>query len=562
MEIEEQLRAALAPRKPRPELRVSILALLSARGGSARNPGRTRSRTILLGTVLAVAAAAAILAVVLQDGPEPQVAAELPLAVPAAPAVAVEEAKPAEQAASVAAPEQVKAEPEEILPPPTPFTVRMLPLQNSAVDVAAKAAIDTFYASFLDGLRTVPGLSLVISDVADPVDDLIPDFELTVRGGGPMTGNKFVVGVAGDDKWMISARKKSGLPRSQGSAFAFSFSGDIVPTCVPGSPGCITPSSAAAYALERFSKTKFPANPALLKKMRAQLLDVSLDPQVRLKILTDLDPLGGRSASSLDGFKTLGAALSDAAIVNGAIALATATPDPAIRAQVWRAMRSSRNPELVKPLIASLQKDLDSEVRLQAVATLQEDFANDPAARAALESVAQEESRPLVRALAQRALSGDAAWTAYVFSTLKDSRRSDTERLEAFMYHMYPPGRTPGSFNSSNRISQSQQLLDDEAIASLAYLLPKAATSTQFKGPARFMINDLSRLKQAGVTSVLLSILEQTDDPDVKYSIVGQMGQRSSEPAVQAAMKKISVEDQDPQLRSMAAKVLQPSPAN
>ena len=139
-------------------------------------------------------------------------------------------------------------------------------------------------------------------------------------------------------------------------------------------------------------------------------------------------------------------------------------------------MRGSRNQELLEPVIASLRRDLDGEVRLQAVALLQQDFANDQQAREALEMVMLEESRPLVRALAQRAVKGEVAWKEYIVASLKDAGRSDTERMEAFMYHAYPPGRVPGSY-SSDQLSRSAELLDDEVIQSLTYLLPRMAKS-------------------------------------------------------------------------------------
>src|SRR5688572_11184860 len=66
MEFEQQLRAAFAPRDPRPELRSRILTRASIQE-SAKGRGGRSNRTMLVGAILAVAAAAAMVAWNLRD---------------------------------------------------------------------------------------------------------------------------------------------------------------------------------------------------------------------------------------------------------------------------------------------------------------------------------------------------------------------------------------------------------------------------------------------------------------------------------------------------------------
>jgi hypothetical protein len=98
-------------------------------------------------------------------------------------------------------------------------------------------------------------------------------------------------------------------------------------------------------------------------------------------------------------------------MVRVALNMISTTADPDLKTQVWKLMKGIRNPDLVAPLTATMRNELDQEVRLQAVTRLQEDFASDPAARQVLEIVARDDSRPLVRAIAQRALDGGAGWS-------------------------------------------------------------------------------------------------------------------------------------------------------
>ncbi len=189
-------------------------------------------------------------------------------------------------------------------------------------------------------------------------------------------------------------------------------------------------------------------------------------------------------------------------MVTGAIALANSSTDPATRAQVWRAMRGSRNPDLETAVIESLRHDRDAEVRLQDVILLQEDFSSDPRARQALEGILREETRPLVRALATRALNGEASWKDYIVASLKDTSRPGAERIEGFLYHVAKPGRVAGSVEFSGQFGELSAALDDEAIGALAQLLPEAAGSTAVGSAMGSIVSRLGSLHKPAITSM------------------------------------------------------------
>ena len=107
MDFEQQLRTAFAPCKPRPELRATILARRSALG-ALKGKSRTGSRTLLVGTILAVAAAAAILGLHLADKSEP-LAAVAPPETPAIEPVAPAEEVPLSVAQAAREPEFIMA---------------------------------------------------------------------------------------------------------------------------------------------------------------------------------------------------------------------------------------------------------------------------------------------------------------------------------------------------------------------------------------------------------------------------------------------------------------------
>ncbi len=82
-------------------------------------------------------------------------------------------------------------------------------------------------------------------------------------------------------------------------------------------------------------------------------------------------------------------------------------------------MLGVRSPELVSPLVEALRRDPDADVRLQVMTTLAVDFADDPRVRATFDVTAQMDSRPLLRALAQRRITGYEAWKDYMVTSLK-----------------------------------------------------------------------------------------------------------------------------------------------
>jgi hypothetical protein len=234
-------------------------------------------------------------------------------------------------------------------------------------------------------------------------------------------------------------------------------------------------------------------------------------------------------------------------------------------------MREAHSPELRQPLIAAARSEPDGEARLEAVATLARDFANDPPGRAALEAVASEDSRPLIRAAARRGLAGDAAWREYVVSSLKDAGRSDEERVEALVHDMFER-------NLPNSVAsywiRTRELLDDEAIRSLAQLLPQLRPSMQLtSGMLGQLVTDVASIDHPAVTDMLLGglagngsligaataahgLLDRGDDPRVRAALQG-----SKDPRVRAQLQLASVSDRDPRRREMAAEMLKAATA-
>lgn len=449
MILEEQLRDALAPCEPGPAAEAAVMAHVF--GGAKRAARRKPSRHILFGAILIAAAAAAILLVTIARPPAPAtalvVAPAPPIAVVAEAAAAPESAVEPQPVESVASVEPVAAV--------APFTAQLMPLVNEATEPSASVAIQTVYATFVDRLRAVPGLTLLQQDQTEGASQVRPDFRITLRG------------------------------REYGKV------GDSGPN----------------------------------------------------------------------------QAMRDPAVLRAAVDLGTTAADPLQRARVWSLLRGVSNAELARPLLTALRQDNDGDVRLAALGALVAGFREDERFQPALETAAQRDARPLVRALARRVLdgaAGEAAWRDYMTDSLKDAKRPAVERIEALFYEVGMPTTTAyvtGSDNMNNSRRNTLRQLDGAALQALTEALTAAAESSPVvQRSASMLWTDLGQIDHPVITNTLLASLNDGGhgiDRVAAASVLGQLPSRRDDPRVRAALEKLSAGDPDPRMREVAAKALQ-----
>jgi hypothetical protein len=519
-------------------------------GSLAGRRRHVRSHLVVICVLAAVAAAAAMLAIALRT-PEQTVAmvAQESMVVPDSPAEPLPEvAAPVEQATGLKGAPVVAAAP---VPEAPKFTVHILPVKNDATEPASRAAIDALQAAVVRELRAVPGLTLIEADGPGNTRDVPVDFSVAVRGGTSSGDALFSADVIADQRGPDGkVRGMSGTGTSGVAACPVADTRQI--------SNCRDPSTIAAMAVDRMRKSFFPPDPAMRLQLQATLLDAKLRPDERLRALSDL-------AMRFTETPGTGNALKDPAVVRGAIDLATSTSDPAQRAQIWRTMRGVRNPDLIQPLLAAAGQDVDANARQEAVVTLAADFVEEASVHTALEAIAREDTRPLVRALAQRGLSGEAFWKEYVSGSLMDEGRSDADRVEAFMYHVIVRGRQAGSTANATP-QETREVLDDEAIRVLAVVLPRnlASRPRDMGQKVLALMNVAQLIEHPAIDRMVIDNLAGGIEPLAWLQIAsGMMRRRSDDPALLAALEKIANEGASPEVRQYAGRVLQvqPTPA-
>lgn len=548
------------PMSPEFVARCEALAMTPGRVTPLR---RASSRGVLIGTILVVAAAAAMLSMRLMDGQPDAPAAESAAAAvtgePGDSSVALEASRPA-------ADEPVAGEDHAAIDAPVAaITVQVLPLRNEVKHPAGRKAVSSTYAAFIERLRGVPGVTVVVADsgaTASPA----PNYRISMTGEegiwGPDSDHKF------GGRFQTDILMPNGAARIQSYG---SYSVQVAPGCVtdPQAHGletgrlvCSDAEGTAANLVGNLRKSEFPPDPALRRELKSRLLDRSLDVLQRQQALNDLVRFGG-GYGGYKAFIEYNKNLADPALIRGAVDLATTSSDPKVRAGVWTVLRGSGNTGLISPLLAALGRDADGDVRLHAVVMLAGEFAGDARVQAALAVASRQDTRPLVRAVAHRASAGSAAeadWRKYIVASLKDSSRPAAERVEALLHQMNL-GPTSHRFGSAtSTIVQSLEMLDDDAIRTLALTLPEVATQSPVMLQAAYtLLGNMGQSDRPAVTELLLDLLDSGTTKLSRENTTELLGERARElgdARAYAMLEKLSANDPDPRVRQVAADAL------
>jgi hypothetical protein len=499
------------------------------RGGAAGR--RTSRRLVVIGSVVLAAAAAMLTAHLMQES-APAAAPATVSAPPIAPAAQLPAPEPVKVVASAALAATPPAQPpdkEEASPPaqPTPLpaarTVRVLPLQNQATG-AATAAVETFFTTFLANLRGNNEIAVIAPDQPEPAGVAAPKLQIRVRGYGPAPEGKFTMEIRNENL------QPDGSYRIELVVYP---TVDMAAACAGTPPfdtmeSCHSPLHVAGALARSVGATLLRSDPALQRDPQARLLDRSLSQGDRLKALTELNDKP-----------------NDPAVVLGAADLAKTGSDPKLRAFTWRAMVNVRNPELVAPVVEAMVRDPDADVRLQAMIVAM-GFAEDARVRDGFATIAQSDPRPMVRALGQRYVMGEESWKKYMASSLKDTSRPDTERVEALIFELNRP--VPMDLQGF--------LQDNDALPALRDLLPGLPTNSPAGNQPLLLLSRLAQIDDPAITDLVLKGLEKQKSTFALSILRTLFGKHSDDPRVRAALEKIATEDPDPDVRKFVADLL------
>lgn len=472
MELEQRLHEVLERRSPHDGFAARVMAQVHrAPVIDIHTRTRKRSRFIVMGALLAVGAAAAMLGLQLSDVPVQIVdqAGKLQSWMGQSPGTAERSASDSAEATELgeSADQFVartsSASPGVDLPSPAPgrFTIRVLPAEDQSGDPRSRPAMESFRSALMADLRRRPDVLLLESASTASTEVAKVDYELTVTslkwkrfpsgaveiyttsGRTPSQSSAQPLSGLGGEYWPVEARFQEIQHAKRESPQGLSYSllvlvggngvphgnqvfctgvgslrltavdlGTLIKPC--GSTSLIA--SGVVDVMHELAEDPALARQRTVQQAVEQLRNPSLDWMDRYSTLLDLV----RSAE--------GTALDDAGIsaLLDSIAAMPATRRP----EQWRNLRSIKDPRLLQPQIDAMLHDPDEEVRLAVLSNLAANDSGDERIRAAMELAASSDSRQIVRVAAGRMLHGDEEWNRFVRATLVDSSRSMHERLQ------------------------------------------------------------------------------------------------------------------------------------
>lgn len=549
LQVDMHRRLAALRTPPLAPSQIASWRAVAVSGAHVRHSQRKRSRLALVATMAAFAAAAA-LAVLRDVVPRKPDAATLP-SEPQPVDIALQSVRSAGGVPDAADLSLVQArgpvDQNAVKQLPGSFTVLVLPLQHETEDLATRALGEEYYTGLLARLRQIPGLILVSQDQSTDARTEPVDFRLTVTSAYGKVPERF----GGHEQWLQSLIAHAHR-RGSASSYAQVMGLSIDPACGrPSSakasvnPGC-TPSGLIEIGIQQLRSYVFPPDSATMSQLRARFLDTAQPQSVRQQALTTLLDLGQRAAGEMD-------AELIRVIVHDAIANAAGS---AQRVRLWRALRGQANAVLIQPLLEQSRLEIDDSVRLEVVGLLATDFRTDPVARSGLEQIAWSDPNPLVRKVAERAVSGDAPWRKYVVESVADTTLPLTKRLEPLAWMADLSGsRTADAGMEAEFAAVAREVFASGGIEALADVLTKAGN-----GPTRAASAALwarfSSVQHPAVVDLLLAGLGSAPD----LIRISALERRRDDPRIEAALKNLAANHPDANMRQTITLMLSKPP--
>lgn len=443
MEIEGTLRMAFAPREPDADFEDAVMARVTAAAWRADQRGsRGMRRIVLMGALLVVVSAAAMLVAWRTDPPRVPKGVQAQAAVATVQAHAAQVSPPSPGPLPPApGPQHLPASTNDICAQaaatraPPVYTVDVLPLRFESDDPDMQASVRDYYGAMLEQLKMRPGLALAAPGGAG-IEARPADYRITLTGL-PDVGS-------GTSRPLFDLRVRLLVEKWSGS----SFEKYAERTIIQRSPQCMRPSpqgplncSAEMAAANNVPYLQLPSYPTAAQ--------VACDRARAAGGPSALPPVDATSLAS--GFIDR-----------------LAGKQPTGRISTLGLLRNLVKPEMVPALVAALRESTDDTFRGEIVSLLAARFPDDPAAREALAVVASANAGTLKGHVAQRALTGEGPWRDYTIATIRDTSLPTAKRLEPLYWMVEAMTLEPkNEAAAADLLATSQQDGSAQALAQL-----------------------------------------------------------------------------------------------
>jgi hypothetical protein len=403
--------------------------------------------------------------------------------------------------------------------------------------------VQAYYGALLDGLRRIPGLKLVDTEVAPAKP---ADFRLIVAANSDLDGNFISDREAG--RVTVTLQTWTGTAFGKGVGTGRKLDSLAAGNCplAPAQPNNCGVENAAAFDIGFALNGPLPRTPAQLACIRATQRDLQADLAQR---------------------RTVGPTI-DMSVVRQLLQRIATAPQAASRNSSWSILRSSVRPELLQPLVAALRETTDEAFRKELVTLLAVKFAGDAAAQEALAAVVAGAPDTLLRHVAERALSGNGPWRDYAVARIRDASLPPAQRLEAlyWMFDVTPLDPQQGADMVAAVLTTLRQ---GDGIPVLARLLvgtlqESGDAANELTGRwSQWVMGRLGPLNRPPVSypAAAVDLLIACFDAMPTDLTLSNLAARRDDPRVAGKLESIAADTANPRLSERAARLLnQPLP--
>lgn len=571
MDLEQHLRAALAPRSAGAGLRQAVLVRLSATSPLSIRARAGKRGIVIVGLLVTIAAAAMTRSL---WWPAPETSSAIPMTAYPSAQGAVQESRTPDFSPTPGSSSDTGA---TIAPgnPPTgagsalttnapgdsaPRLVLQLltaeestreTIQRNAASGDVRAAearrthdhllrqpsirtvLDAFHAAVLEELHAIPDLLVVDGESAEFPHTGTPSFRLSMASLSVAQEQR-----TEDQPGIIFSMQATRVPETESAPSAMAaIRINLKDACTSTAstwPPCQDAKVAAANLVFQMSvQGLFPEG----MSPRSRPLPPAVSATERRTQVREMDAQFNETMARMNEFYRT-PEMGEDFLRQAAVA------DVEERGRLWKVIRGTGHTALIEPLLTSAMNDPDA-VRIEAVATLVADFSGDSRVRAALATLALDDPRPVVRGLAFRGLEGEDAWIAFIVAAMTDANLTPVQRAEAFAYHHN--ALTPGLRREPFKPFSVDQ------VRTFALLLPQVVNDLPADtGPGSSLIRMTGRAVREDVaaTDGLLQLLNpQQPLPIRKAASEMLMEAGRSQRHVLQAVVEVLEKDADPLLR-------------
>lgn len=418
------------------------------------------------------------------------------------------------------------------------YAVAVLPLKIVSDDPSASEFAGAVYEALVDELLSIDGVYVVDSGLVLPYSgsDLSPTEIARVVGVGNVVSGEISTH---DDLWTLGLEYRDARGGERpGSSTSWARFKRVGPGESEGLPDLVEVRDRVAEFTEYIGTSLFPElrpdQQQVIAEMQAKILDASLSDAERVTAVDAMPHVRNASSSYVEARSQA----FSGSVASALAQIATGSDNARLRLRIWTALSDVDDPNLISPLLVSLETDPNDAVRIEAALRLTETFRDAPGVQGALDYAVNNDPSEGVRKSIRFATLSEADQEQVLRATILDSSAPYNERVSALQKFQF----NDGAYRDLGR----------EIVVLMVDMARSADTP---RARYRVWVN-LTRTEDPYVVEPLIEELEAASSDDMKTLAVRVLGRFLDYPGVRGALEQVAARDASMKIRQMASEAL------